>query len=252
MMDPDTTIGGPSAVFPVTGYAVIMASSSSDPAACKRALDLLVAAYWKPIYKYIRIKKGEGNENAKDLTQAFFARALEKRYFERYDPAKARFRTYLRVCVDGFLSKERKSAGRGKRGGDRQFFSLDFENTDGDGHGQHVVDRIDPDELFYREWVRGLFGFAVEELRQLCLASDKNLDFALFQRYDLEGPEASHKPTYAQVAEEFGLTVTQVTNYLARARRQFRQLVIERIRVTAGSEEEFRSDVRRLLGGALS
>src|SRR5439155_26153422 len=57
------------------------------------------------------------NEDAKDLTQAFFTRTLEKNSFERYDPAQARFRTYLRTCVDGFVANERKSAGRIKRGG---------------------------------------------------------------------------------------------------------------------------------------
>jgi RNA polymerase sigma factor (sigma-70 family) len=251
-MDADTDIGGPSRVFPATHFSIIQASSSPDPQARKQALDLLIAVYWKPIYTYIRIKKGKDNEHAKDLTQAFFARALEKGFFQRYDPSKARFRTYLRVCVDGFVANEQKSAGRGKRGGDREFFSLDAESADGAGHSQQVVDGTDTDEFFHREWVRCLFTFAVEELRRACAVSDKNLDFALFQRYDLEGPDCPHKTTYAQVAEEFGLSVIQVTNSLARARRQFRQLVIDRIRATAGSDEEFRADVRRLLGDNLS
>jgi RNA polymerase sigma factor (sigma-70 family) len=251
-MDPDTDIGGPNAVFPTTGYAVILASSSPDPEARKQALELLVATYWKPIYKYIRIKKGESNENAKDLTQTFFARALEKGFFKRYDPSKARFRTFLRVCVDGFLSNERKSARCGKRGGDREFLSLDFESADRETYSQPIADRMDPDEFFHREWVRSLFSLAVEELRRLCEASNKSVDFALFERYDLVGPETAPTPTYGQLADEFGLTVTQVTNCLARARRQFRQLIIERLRAAAGSDEEFRAEARRLLGGDLS
>ena len=78
-----------------------------------RPLEALIRVYWKPIYTYIRLKWGKDNEDAKDLTQAFFTRALEKEFFQRYDPAKARFRTYLRICVDGFLSNERKSASCG-------------------------------------------------------------------------------------------------------------------------------------------
>jgi RNA polymerase sigma factor (sigma-70 family) len=251
-MDYDTDIGGAGAAFPATQYAVVLASSSNDAEVRKQALEAIVAAYWKPIYKYIRIKKGENNEDAKDLTQAFFMRALDKGFFERYDPSKARFRTYLRVCVDGFLSNEWKSAKCSKRGGDREFLSLDIHSAEREVNSQPISDCMDPDEFFYREWVRSLFSLAVEELRQQCAASDRGVWFALFERYDLEGPDSEHKPTYAQLAEEFGLTVSQVTNYLAHSRRQFRMLVLDGIRASTGSEEEFGAEAQRLLGGQLS
>jgi RNA polymerase sigma factor (sigma-70 family) len=251
-MDHDTDMGGPSAVFPATRYTVILASSSPNPQTRRQALEALITVYWKPIYKYIRLKGRKDNEDAKDLTQAFFTRALEKGFFQRYDPAKARFRTYLRICVDGFLSNERKSAGCGKRGGDRKFFALDFESAEGELCGQRISQPIDPDALFHREWVRSVFSLAVEELRRQCTASNRSVHFALFQRYDLEGPDCAHKPTYAQLAAEFDLTVSQVTNYLAGARQGFRKLVLDSIRATTGSDEEFRVEAQRLLGGDLS
>jgi RNA polymerase sigma factor (sigma-70 family) len=247
-MDLDTEIGGPSGVFPVSQYAVILASSSPDPEPRRQALESLISVYWKPVYKYIRLKKGQDNENAKDLTQAFFTCALDKGFFERYDPSKARFRTYLRVCVDGFVSKEQKSARCGKRGGDREFLTLDFENEEGELCSQIVSNGVDPDELFHREWVRSLFSLAVEDLRRQCAASNRSDYFALFERYDLQGPDTVHKPTYAQLAREFNLSVSQVTNHLARVRREFRQLVLDRIRATTGSEEEFRLEAQRLYG----
>lgn len=248
-MGVDTDLGGPSGVFPPTRYAIILASSSSDPEARAHALESLITVYWKPVYKYIRLTKGQGNEDAKDLTQAFFTRALEKGFFERYDPRKARFRTYLRVCVDGFISNEWKAAGRSKRGGDRKFLSLDFESAETEFCSQVISNRLDPEELFHREWVRGLFSLAVEELRRRCAASNRDVHFALFERYDLETPDSAHKLTYAQLAEEFGLRVSQVTNYLARLRREFRQLVLESIRAATASDEEFHAEVQRLLGG---
>jgi RNA polymerase sigma factor (sigma-70 family) len=248
-MDLDTDMGGPSCVFPASRYAVILASSSSDPEERAQALESLITVYWKPVYKYIRLKKGQDNENAKDLTQAFFTRALEKGFFERYDPRKAKFRTYLRVCVDGFISNEWKSAGRSKRGGDRKFLSMDFEGAERELCSQAVLDQQDPEELFHREWVRNLFSLAVEQLRRQCAASNRQVHFALFERYDLESPDSAHKLTYAQLAEESGLAVSQVTNYLARIRREFRQLVLESIRATTASDEEFHAEVQRLLGG---
>jgi hypothetical protein len=50
------------------------------------------------------------------------------------------------------------------------------------------------------------------------------------------------------LALEFALPVTQVTNSLAWARREFRRHVLETLRGLCGSDEEFRAEVRELLG----
>jgi hypothetical protein len=70
----------------------------------------------------------------------------------------------------------------------------------------------------------------------------------LFQRYDLEGPDAPDELSYAQLGREFGLSAVQVTNHLAFARRHFRRLVIERLQATTSSEEEFQDEARKLFG----
>jgi hypothetical protein len=50
------------------------------------------------------------------------------------------------------------------------------------------------------------------------------------------------------LAQEFGLDQTTVTNYLAAARRDFRRLVLEKVREITATEEEFRNEARSLLG----
>ena len=75
------------------------------------AFDALVSAYWRPVYKYVRIKWRADRDDAADLTQEFFARAFEKGSLGRFDPREARFRTFLRVCLDGFVANEHKAAG---------------------------------------------------------------------------------------------------------------------------------------------
>jgi RNA polymerase sigma factor (sigma-70 family) len=247
--DRDTDIGGPFRVFPATECSIVRAAASPDPQVRKQAFDALIAAYWKPVYKYIRLKTPASNEDAKDLTQAFFARALEKGFLERYDASKSRFRTFLRVCVDGFVANEMKSATRLKRGGGMRILSLDFEGADGELQEQAVSPNTDPENLFHQEWVRSLFSLAVEELRSRCDTMGRSVHFRLFERHDLEGAEASVKVTYADLGQEFGLSVTQVTNYLAVVRRQFRELVLERLRATTGSEAEFQAEANQLLGG---
>ena len=75
---------------------------SEDGATRRLGWEALVSAYWKPVYKHLRLRWRADAESARDMTQEFFARALEKSFFDEFDPERARFRTYLRVCVDGF------------------------------------------------------------------------------------------------------------------------------------------------------
>ena len=123
----DTKIGGPSGKFPATRWSAIVAARSTDAAERTRGLETVVEAYWKPIYKYVRIRWNKSNEDAKDLTQEFFSRLIEKNYLGDFDPSKARLRTFLRVCVDHFLGNEAKAATRLKRGDAAQHISLDFD-----------------------------------------------------------------------------------------------------------------------------
>jgi RNA polymerase sigma factor (sigma-70 family) len=211
-------------------------------------LEALVEGYWKPVYKYVRVRFRTEAEDARDLTQSFFTWLLEGDTLARYDPAKARFRTYLRLCLDGFVANARKAAGRLKRGGGRVLLPLDFEGADGELRRHEVPDGADLDEYFHREWVRALFAQAVDALRARCEAAGKAAHFRLFQRYDLDEPGTEGRPTYAQLAGEFGLPVTQVTNHLHWARRQFREVVLARLRELTASEAEFRSEARDVLG----
>jgi DNA-directed RNA polymerase specialized sigma24 family protein len=105
-MTEDTKIGGAGGRFPATHWSAVLAARSDDPAERLRAVEAIAAAYWKPIYKYVRIRWGKSNEDAKDLTQDFFAKLFEKEYLADFDPARARLRTFLRICADRFIANE--------------------------------------------------------------------------------------------------------------------------------------------------
>jgi DNA-directed RNA polymerase specialized sigma24 family protein len=231
--------------FPATRESVLRAISSPDAEVRQRAWDALAAAYWRPVYTYLRLRWRADVEEAQDLTQGFFARALEKDFFARFDPARARFRTFLRTCLDGFVANERTAARRLKRGGG--LLAVDFAAAESE-LAQAGAAEGDVEELFRREWIRGLFTAAVEELQRVCRQSGKEVPFALFERYDLDPPPEG-RPTYAALAREFALPVTQVTNFLAAMRREFRRLVLERLRALTATEQEFRAETRDVLGG---
>ncbi len=243
-MEPDTDIGGPLHKFPVTNHSAIINARSDDQIVRRRAVDTIVANYWKPAYKYVRLKWHADNEDAKDLTQGFFAVAFEKNYFGTYDPRKASFQTYLRTCLDGFVANERKAGRRLKRGGDMDHFQLDFAAAEDELAAHASSSSISPEDYFHREWVRWMFTLAVEAFRQRCEESGRNVHFQLFEHYDLSDDEVS----YASLAKDFELEPATVNNYLAAARRDFRRIVLDKLREITATDEEFRTEARSLLG----
>jgi RNA polymerase sigma factor (sigma-70 family) len=230
--------------FPSTNYSAIVAARSDDESIRRRAFDTILTSYWKPAYKYIRLKWQIDNEDAKDLTQGFFATAFEKDYFATYDVAKASFQTFLRTCLDGFVANERKAGRRLKRGGDRYHYQLDFLSAE-DELASQASTHLSPEDYFHREWVRWMFTLAVETLRQRCDETGRSIHFQLFERYDLRDDS---QVSYALLAKEFGLDSATVNNYLAATRRDFRRIVLEKLREITATEEEFRNEARSLLG----
>ncbi len=236
--------------FPATRSPVVASMRSADHEVRRQAFGVLVSAYWKPVYKYLRLRWNTSPEDAQDLTQDFFTRALDKGFFAGYDASRARFRTYLRVCLDGFVANERRAAGRQKRGGGVEVAGLAFEDAEGElRHHEPLVD-ADVDAYFHEEWVRHVFTLAVTAFEAECSAAGKQQQFALFKRYDVEGRDADELPTYAALAEQSGIRLTQVTNHLAWARRAFRRTVLATLREATASEEEFQEAVRDLLGSS--
>ncbi|MFQ5630804.1 MAG: RNA polymerase sigma factor [bacterium] len=231
--------------FPKTRWSAIVAARSPNEEERQRALSVIFEAYWKPVYFYIRLKWRKSNEDAQDLTQAFFSKAIEKGYFNSYEPAKARFRTFLRTCLDGFVANENKAEQRIKRGGGYTFQSLDFEDADGELNQMQISDSSTPEEYFEKEWLRHFFSLAVQQLEKTLKEQGKAVQFELFSQYDLA---AESKQTYEELGRRFNLPATTVTNYLTAARRLFRQIVLDKLRQLTVSEEEFRLEVRSILG----
>jgi RNA polymerase sigma factor (sigma-70 family) len=240
--DPDTAIGGPHDRFPSTRLSLLEAATAGD-ALPNDALEQVVTLYWKPIYKYMRLKWRKSNEEAKDLTQSFFVSAVERDFFQRFDPQQASFRTYLRMALDRFAANEHAAAHRQKRGGGMTITTLDFEGAEiepRDAAGS-------PEELFHREWQRQLFALAVEDLREHCERSGKQLQLRIFEAYDLADGD---RPGYAALAERHGITVTTLNNHLAWSRRMLRGFVTERLRGVTSGDRELRAEMRSAFGHA--
>ena len=230
--------------FPVTRHSVVERIRAEDPEARRLAFGDLVEGYWKPVYKHLRVTWHLEPDAAQDLAQGFFADAFQKAWLERFDPAKARFRTFMRVCVDRFAMNARQADARLKRGGGLHTVALDFDAAEREVAADPTPAN-DPEAAFHQEFVRALFERTIRALRAEYAADGRDEHFVLFERYDLAHDDDL---SYAQLAREFGLTTTQVTNRLAQVRRRFRERALDELRTLCGTDAEFQREARDLFG----
>jgi len=235
---------GPSA-FPPTRLSVIERIRAGEVEVRREAFGDIVAAYWRPVYTHLRVTWRLTPEDAQDLTQGFFAGAFEKTWLEAYDPARARFRTFVRVCADRYVMNWKQAATRLKRGGAAALTPPDFDAAERALHERASAAAGDPDELFRQEFIRAVFSRALDAVRDEWQARDRMLDFTIFERYDVDPEDGV---TYARLAAESGLTVTQVTNRLAQVRRSFREHALQALRALSGSEAHYREEAREVFG----
>jgi RNA polymerase sigma factor (sigma-70 family) len=234
--------------FPVTRHSIVAAIRSDQADVRRSAFDTLVSAYWKPVFKHVRLKWHASPDDAADLTQAFFLRAFEKDFFGGFDPARAKFRTFLRTCLDGFVANARKADARLKRGGGIALVPIDVEEAERELRHQGPNAIVDFDAYFQREWLRSLFAAAAARLRQSCADRGRPERFTAFEQYDLAGDDRE-RPTYGELARRLGISATDITNELAAARREFRRFVLEALREQCATDEEFEAESRALGGG---
>jgi DNA-directed RNA polymerase specialized sigma24 family protein len=248
-MDPDTQIGGGAHGFPATRESAILRTGSADAGERRRAIEAVISAYWKPVYKYVRIRWRESNEDAKDTVQGFFARAIERGWLADFEPQKGSFRTFVRTCVDHYVSNERAAARAQKRTPVSGLLPLDFETAEGELTHEPPAPDIPMEEFFHGEWVRSVLALAVEALRSDAAARGRAEAFGAWERYDLA--EDGESPTYGAVAREIGATEVQVTNWIAAMRRDYRRAVLEKLRELTASEQEYEREAQALFGTRL-
>ena len=120
-----------SGVFPRTRWSlvarVVDPGSRAGTGTRRGAFADLVSAYWRPVYRALRVKHRKQREEAEDLTQTFFLKLLEKSTLESFvaDPTAGRFRNLLQSLLERFVSTANRDARRQKRGGHVRKVSLD-------------------------------------------------------------------------------------------------------------------------------
>jgi RNA polymerase sigma-70 factor (ECF subfamily) len=238
----DTTIGGAAREFPRTTLGLL--DGLLRPAG-REGFEELCRRYWKPVYSFIRIGWAKSNDDAKDLTQQFFAWLFESDVLRRYESDRASFRTFVKALVRGFVADHHKALGREKRGGTARVLSLDGEDVSLEAFLSESQGG-DPDRVFDQAWLMSLLAHAVAQVRKRCSDQGRLEQFEVFDAYDLsDGPAPS---SYRDVGSRLGRTEGQVRDILHALRREVRAEIRAELLRQTRSKEEFDEEWNALLG----
>ena len=220
-----------------------MVHAASGPARDEATIALasLCETYWYPLYAYVR-RRGHGADDARDLTQAFFAKLLEKGYVHEADRARGRFRTFLLAALGNFLNKEFDREQALKRGGGRRLFSLDFETAEG-RYLREPAESMTPERLFEQRWALTLLDRVMAFLRDEYARMGKE---TLFKRLEESLLGDSAGSTDQETAEALGMTEGAVKAAAHRLRGRFREILRAEIREIVSTSDEIDDEIRLL------
>ena len=202
-------------------------------------MERLCLSYWYPLYIFVR-RKGNSHEDASDLTQAFFAKFLEKRYLRSVDSSLGKFRTFLLTSMTHFLANEWDKTQALRRGGGARVPSLDEAAADR-RYQNEQVDHTTPETLFERRWAQTVMSVVLDRLA----VETEEKRFEILKGFLLEEKGAV---SYDEAAAQLGLSVSAITSAIHRMRARFRALLFEEVANTVDKPEEVEQELRHLLG----
>jgi RNA polymerase sigma-70 factor (ECF subfamily) len=227
--------------FASTHWSLVVAAGQRDSPESAAALASLCRLYWYPLYAYAR-RRLPNPEDARDLTQEFFTRLLEKDYLRQADRQRGRFRSFLLTAFKHFLANEQERAHAQKRGGGRKVLPLDF--PDGDRRYQlEPGHEATAEALYERGWALTLLEQALARLREEQAGAGKGRLFECLKE-TLTGADAPRP--YAEIAAELGTSVEAIKVAVHRLRRRYGELLRAEIAQTVTTAEEVEGELRDL------
>jgi RNA polymerase sigma factor (sigma-70 family) len=229
------------AAFTTTHWSVVLAARGPSPAA-EEALEKLCRTYWRPIYAFVR-RQGAQPEEAKDLTQGFFALLLERRDLDTVRKEKGRLRSYLLTSLKHFLTNERNRAMAIKRGEGQRLISLDQLHQD-ERAGFEPADPATADQIYERRWAMTVLNQVLARLEEEHRAAGKMQLFDRLQKSFTDEPDRSSQ---VEIARELGMTENAVYQAFHRFRQRYRELLREEVAHTVAVAVDIEDELRHLI-----
>jgi RNA polymerase sigma-70 factor (ECF subfamily) len=216
---------------------VIAAGDPNAPRA-RESLAVLCNAYWYPLYAYIR-RRGYDPEQSRDLTQDFFARALERGLLAEADPTRGRFRSFLRAVCVHYLANRHDRENAQKRGGGRAALPIDAADAEG-RYARELADELTPDRIFDRSWALTLLERVLDQLRREYDEAGRAATFEALR--DGLADEIPH----STIAARLGTTEGAARVAAHRLRRRYGELLRREIASTLDDPAEVDDEIRDL------
>ncbi len=227
--------------FPTTCWSRLIAARGSKTPEAREALAGLCSAYWYPVYAFIR-RRGNGPEDALDITQGYFARLLERDTVAAADANKGRFRSFLLADCVRFLADRHEYEIAAKRGGGVKPLSIDARDAEGRYLREPVHERT-PERLFEREWALSLLDAVLSRLRREFEGSGRGAVFDVLKVVLTDGPRTVPQ---AELAGRLGTTEARTQVAIHRLRKRYREIVRESISATLDDESKIDDEIRDL------
>jgi RNA polymerase sigma factor (sigma-70 family) len=224
-------------VFPTTRWSLIRAAHQGGADGRRDALESLLAEYWRPLYAYLR-RKGLGPEAAEDAVQGLFLRLLEHDAWERLDPGRGRFRSYLLTALEHHLVSGYEKERAQKRGGGKV---VPLDTLDAERDLPALPE--DPARAFDRQWALGVLQRAAARLAsEYDSGRRKGAPAVVLRFFSLD-----EAPSYAEAAAASKMSPAQFKAALHRARERFREILREEVAETVDGDDAAEGEMRALL-----
>ena len=227
--------------FTTTHWSIVLAAQGPSPAAAD-ALEKLCRTYWRPIYGFVR-RQGITPEDAKDLTQGFFALLLERRDLNAVRKEKGRLRSYLLTALKHFITNERNRAAAIKRGHGQQLIPLE-DLHENERVGFQATDTLTADQIYERRWALSVLDQVLARLGDEYRAAG---NIRLFDRLQQSLTDEPDRPSPAEIGREFGMTESAVRQASYRMRQRYRQFLREEIANTVMVRADIEDELRHLI-----
>lgn len=234
--------------FAETRWTLVQrAQGRSGNADATAALSELCEAYYTPVHRFVC---GWCNnvEEARDLTQEFFARLLARPQIGRAAPEHGKFRSFLLGAVKHFLCDMRDRDARVKRGGGVAHVTLDAPGGEGNEAAEPIgiedVSTPPPDVEFDRQWALHVLERALESLEKVFEEDGKVAHFQALKPWLVSSSISEEE---AVAAAKIGLQDGALRVAVHRLRQRFREQLRREIAQTLAAGAEVDQEMRHLL-----
>ena len=228
-------------VFNTTHWSVIKTAGAPESTMAFAALELLCGTYWQPVYAYARCI-GNSPDDALDLTQGFFERVIEGKYFSQADQSRGRFRSFLLVSFKHYVANQRARANAVRRGGRIKFVPMDQSDAESSVRIE-PVDHSSPDRAFDRQWALALLDSVMDELRAQFVQQGDGQLFKTLQPCLASGRD---RHSYGELGLAMGMSEGAVKVAVHRMRRRYRELLRAMVMQTVDGPEAAETELKHL------